>query len=325
MTTVKHLRLQCKIQNLSGYSKMLKYDLIKYLKNNKNKKNKKIVNDIFKIGIHVFKNNNISESIINTSRICNINAVQIFTHGPRNMLPVLYNKEKIIDACNDISLYVHSSYPTNPWNGKKYIFEHTIEQFRTSYEIGSKGVVLHIPKMEPLEISKTVKKLVNKLIKHGLLKKQKVILEMKAVKQHETQSYESPEKINRLIDYLIAEGLTHSNVGICIDTAHIYAGNAEIYTYKQGIKYVNSLKYPEWICLIHLNGNVYDIKKRSGDKHAIPFDNEDKIWKGIQYADSGCKAFIEFAKKIKIDFILEIKEHHTLEQVNNFINFVNNR
>ena len=44
---------------------------------------------------------------------------------------------------------------------------------------------------------------------------------MKAVKQDEFKSYEAPEKINRLIELLIKDGMTASNVGICIDTAHV--------------------------------------------------------------------------------------------------------
>jgi endonuclease IV len=214
---------------------------------------------------------------------------------------------------------VHSSYPTNPWNGKQEIINHTIDQFVSSKLLGSKGVVLHIPKLDPKKVSSTVKKLVEALNKKNILEGQKVILEMKAVKQHPTESYESPEKIDRLIEALKEDDIDESQVGICIDTAHIYAGKADIHTYAQGIEYLKKLKYPNWITLFHINGNVYDAKKRAGDKHAVPFDHEDKVWKGLEYKNSGCRAFIEYAVNKKIDLIVEIKDHHTYKNVNDFI------
>jgi endonuclease IV len=328
MSTVKELRQLCKKQNIRGYSKMKKSDLVELLNNNKvdnineQPEEKKEELQEFKIGIHVFKNKDMADSIKHARSKCPLNAVQIFTHGPRNSNKVDHDYKNIRNVSKGINLYVHSSYPTNPWNEKTYIFNHTIDQFISSMEIGSKGVVLHIPKIGPVEVAKPIKTLVDALLKKGLLKEQKVILEMKAVKQHDTKSYESPEKINRLIEALKTEGLSDDNVGICIDTAHIYAGKAVIHTYKDGVNYCNDLKYPKWIYLIHLNGNVYDIKKRSGDKHALPLDHEDKVWKGKTYDESGCKAFIEYAKTNSIDFILEVKDHHTFDEVNAFVKLV---
>lgn len=313
--TVKELRTQCKAQGIKGYSKMKKAELVNVIGGEEDVKEK--------VGIHVFKGDDMAESITEARKQCPLNAVQIFTHGPRNTKRVDHDYERIRDASRGIHVYVHSSYPTNPWNGKPAIFKHTIDQFSSSSQIGSKGVVLHIPKLGPEAVSKPIKTLVAALVKKNLLKGQKVILEMKAVNKHATQSYESPEKINRLIETLRDDGMTPDQVGICIDTAHIYAGKAEIHTYDEGLKYVNDLKYPQWICLLHLNGNVYDAKKRAGDKHAVPFDHEDKVWKGRSYKESGCRAFIEYARQKGIDFIVEIKDHHTYDQVNAFIEKIN--
>jgi endonuclease IV len=319
MYTVQELRQRCKDKKITGYSRMVKGELIRRLDEYKQDVDDNINK---KIGIHIFKGNDMVDSIKSARKEYNLNAIQLFTHGPRDMHKVGHDFASIRDAGKGISMYVHSSYPTNPWNGDVNVFNHTVDQFRSSYDIGSKGVVLHIPKMGPDKIAVTIKYLVDILFEKGLLEEQKVILEMKAVKQHETYSYESPKKINRLIDALKLTGLTSADVGICIDTAHIYAGKANIHTYDEGVKYCNDIKYPEWICLIHLNGNVYDSKKRAGDKHAIPFDCEDKIWGDISYTNSGCKAFIEFAKKKGIDFIIEAKDHHTVEQVKTFIELV---
>lgn len=327
--TVKELRLLCKEKRIKNYTKMNKKELQKELKvvekelkvveKKEDTEEKKETKKIVKIGIHVFKGNDMANSIKEAKSNCPLNAVQIFTHGPRSTRQVNHDYKAIKKETSDIHLYVHSSYPTNPWNGKPEIIKHTVDQFVSSSLLGAKGVVLHIPKLNPQEVSETVKKLVKELNKKNILKDQRVILEMKAVKQHPTESYESPEKINRLIETLRKDGMSESQVGICIDTAHIYAGKADIHTHTQGVEYFKKLKYPEWIALFHINGNVYDVKKRAGDKHAVPLDEEDKVWKGLKYKDSGCRAFIEYAVSKKIDLIVEIKDHHTYKHINDFV------
>jgi endonuclease IV len=273
-----------------------------------------------KIGIHVFKNGNMEDSITNTRNELNINSVQIFTHGPRSFNKSNMCYTDIVKACDGINVYVHSAYPTNPWKGDAESMDMTIEQFVSSHLINSKGVVLHIPKLNPDDVVKPIPELVVKLKKAKIMEGQKVILEMKAVKTHPTMSYETPEKINRLVRKLESVGLKHTEVGICIDTAHIYAGKAQITTYQEAENYCNLIEKPEWICLLHLNGNEYDAKKRAGDKHAIPLNNYDMIWKSLSYKESGCKAFIQYAHKLNIDIILEVKDHHTSNQINSFLN-----
>ena len=203
MATVKELRQLCRDRKIGGYSTLRKKDLIQLLDDKKNTETgrehtverstgtvyihdpyeKKHTYGEFKIGIHVFKGDNMSENILRARSTCPLNAVQIFTHGPRNTSKNNNNYVNIRKVTHGISLYVHSSYPTNPWNDDEKIFEHTIEQFSSSHDLGAKGVVLHIPKMEPVKVAVTVKKLRDELIKNELLKHQKIILEMKAVKK----------------------------------------------------------------------------------------------------------------------------------------------
>ena len=276
-----------------------------------------------KFGVHVFKRDDMVRSIEYAIEKLGVSSVQIFSHGPRGTKKIKSEEAMIKHSTTtkNVNVYVHSSYPTNPWNGKESIMEHTKDQFKSSRDMGSKGVVLHIPKIKPDEVARGTKQLADFLIEDNLLDSQKIILEMKAVSPHPTKSYESPEKINKLIEELKNEGLNHNTVGICIDTAHIYAGKANIKKYKDGLEYFKKINHPEWIYLIHLNGNVYDSSIRSGDKHAIPFDNEDKIWSG-SYNQSGCRAFIEFAEKNNIDTIFEIKEHHTYDELNKFLKHI---
>jgi endonuclease IV len=314
MPTVKELRAQCKQNMMKGYYKMKKAELIQILG-----AKEQIEKVSHRMGIHAAKNGNMTKSIKELADKKYFCAVQIFTHGPRNQRRSKMDYKSVKEAAGSMNIYVHSSYPTNPWNGKMEIMVHTLDQFRASRELGSKGVVLHIPKITAEDTAATVKTLVKLLTEHSLMDGHKIILEMKAVKQHDTLSYESPEKINRLIERLKMLDVSSDNVCICIDTAHIYAGKAQIKTYAEAKLYLDALQYPEWIGLIHLNGNVYDSTKRSGDKHAIPLDHEDKIWKDIEYKHSGCKTFIEWATSKNIDCILEIKDHHTMEDVDKFL------
>ena len=231
--------------------------------------------------------------------------------------------DRVKDAKGLDRLYVHSTYLTNPWGDvkKNRSLAHTIDQFRIARDIGARGVVLHIPKIDAKDVVAGMRSLVNALLINNIELNDnfRIILEMKAVKSHNTKSYESPDKINNLIDELKEAKLTTAEIGICIDTAHIYAGKAKIKTYHDTKKYIKKLNN-DWIYLLHLNGNEYDSKKRAGDKHAIPLSKEDKIWGNSTYKNSGCRAFLEYAQKLDIDVILEAKAHHTNEQIKKFLN-----
>jgi endonuclease IV len=308
---VSQLKEKCKQLGIKTSSTLKKNELIKHIKN------------YTSIGIHVFKKKNMLNNIKHIRETLNVNAIQIFTHGPRNLKPVIMDYVKIKNECKDINIYVHSAYMINPWKNTIQSMNDTVEEFKSSYKLGSKGVVLHIPKITPENVVKPIPHLINALKKLKILKGQKIILEMKAVKSDPLTSYETPEKINRLVKLLENESISPTDVGICIDTAHIYASNATIFTYEQVITYCNKIEKPEWITLLHLNGNEYDVKKRSGDKHAIPFDKLDKIWGGINYNKSGCKAFIEWTLHLNIDIILEAKDHHSIDDVRKFMSRIN--
>ena len=62
--------------------------------------------------------------------------------------------------------------------------------------------------------------------------------------------YSKPEQLNDLINIFINNKITHKEVGICIDTAHIYTGSAKIYTYNEAKKYIQSIKNKKFFCFI---------------------------------------------------------------------------
>ena len=68
------------------------------------------------------------------------------------------------------------------------------------------------------------------------------------------------------------------------------------------------------------DGNEYDAKIRAGDKHTPPLGKNDKIWGGMKYEESGCRAFVEWYLKIGSDVILET--NHLLKESMDFLNFL---
>ena len=255
------------------------------------------------IGTHVFGGKEVHigvQALSDDHKECE--CCQIFTHGPRNKNSNM--KPKTIAAltesvANGMRIYVHSSYPTALVGGSAHI-DAQLEMAKT---IGAKGLVIHIPKKLPAEL---IDGIVRSTMNAGGVK---ILLEMKAVKPDD-KSYESAAKIKVLIELMKGAGLVPEKVGICIDTAHIYAGKMDIVSAASASAYLKDFEGDEWepwIALLHLNGNQYDSQLRAGDKHAIPFSDVDKIWNGVPFEDSGLLKFARWFVERKKDVILELK------------------
>jgi len=255
------------------------------------------------MGIHVAKGADLAKSL-RFAMGYGLASAQIFTHGPQSMSKVKYNADEVREVIESgLRVYVHSTYMTTVWRDLEHDMCHAIAQFEAADEIGALGVVIHLPKMESDRIAFGVSELVKVRKEKGL--KAKIILEMKALTSHRTQSYETPRKIMDLVAEMLKYGICSDDVGICIDTAHIAAGKAQIRTHEMAQEYLASIDR-QWIALIHLNGNEYDGNIRAGDKHCLALSEADKIWNSIEYKDSGCRAFVEYAQEFNIDFIMEL-------------------
>lgn len=214
-------------------------------------------------------------------------AIQIFTHGPRSTERIKIDYVALAKLKKDI--YVHGSYLV-PWNNPGLI-THINDVISVAGKLKAKGVVLHIGSVELYKIVRTLQRVRNTV---------PIILEMTA--GHPTQlTYETPEKMNRLISVL---GKNHF---ICVDTAHIWAGGIDISSYKGAVEWLNGIARPDKIKLLHVNGSS-TILNGGVDVHQIPFSSNDEIWS--KYSSnpkaSGFHAFIEFAKKYSIVIIFEI-------------------
>ncbi len=246
-----------------------------------------------------------------------LNTIQLFTHGPRSTKKINIDIKEFCSKTKKINVFVHSSYLTIWWSEKPYIINHILDQIKVSISIKAKGFVVHLPQINPNLLIEKIKQLLSLINNKNL----KIIFEMTSI--GDKNIYSKPEQLNELINIFINNKITHKEVGICIDTAHIYTGSAKIYTYNEAKKYIQSIKNKKYIASFHLNGNEYKYDGSSGDKHAIPLDSKDKIWKNIDYKSSGCKFIIDWCKKNKTSYILEINpERHTIKGIQKFINLV---
>lgn len=240
------------------------------------------------LGVHIHRNNLLDEIL--RDEVNNWAAIQIYTHGPQN-----YKKNKdiaeLIKYKDKIQIYVHASHMSKPFKGNKMIIGHIKEQLKTAATFNAKGLIIHLPKDTPETVAKYFKVIEDKKVP--------ILLEMPSAVPSEL-SYETPEKINRLIECIGA-----GNYGIVVDTSHLWATEQNIKTLRVMDNWFKRLKYPRRIKLIHLNGSKVPFGKHK-DIHCIPTLKDDHIWGDIDIRKSGIISCIKFAKKYNIPIILEI-------------------
>ena len=239
-------------------------------------------------------------------------AAQIFVTGGRQSYTISETNDWYGE--NVKRLYVHASYTANPWSSARSS-SGLLAQMKECARLNAKGCVIHVNKRPVDELAKAI-------AKHEW--EVPLFLEPTAVRPS-ADSYETPEKIDALLEAIAEikkckpqQLLKKHNIGVCLDTAHIFISTVDIKSYDDAVDYLDKLKYPKVIGLIHMNGadNLNDKtgKLTCKDKHNTPFygytDNAgkhhpDQLWGGIKWKDSGCKAFFEFADKHNLDLIRE--------------------
>jgi endonuclease IV len=270
----------------------------------------------FLVGTHTCKgkHKDISDAISTNFATAPSVATQIFTHGPHSLNANKIDIAAVRALARRVKIYVHEPYRAHIFKGDPKMMDAMVNVFEVAAACGSSGVVVHLPraKVETVieHVSTLMKQLEEKKIDVPL------ILETPSNKAHPTMSWESPKKLQRLTSALRAANLGCERVGICIDTAHIFAGGAQIKTREEALAYLSDVPM-ERVHLFHLNGNEYE--GRAGDKHAIPCSPPDKIWGGKKYKESGCFEFVEWARSYKIPVIFEDKPHHSRDDTYKFI------
>lgn len=259
------------------------------------------------LGIHTTKSSKVlddkteaaemSQAIERDLTALNLNAVQIFTHGPQSSRAAKLDHKDIIKTTSDIYLSVHSAYVlTGLWKAPNIFNDLLQKQLESCRKIKASDLVIHITKHPP-EIIAKVMNLVKELV---IKSKVRLILEMVANKAAD-DTYETPEKINYLTS-LIGPAKWW---GWCIDTAHLWGAGVDIQTYAAMNQWMTKIEHPNQIKMIHLNGSSA-ILGSGKDKHEIAAGPDDLIWHNIEYKKSGLYAIVKYATKKKIPMICEI-------------------
>jgi endonuclease IV len=230
----------------------------------------------------------------------NINAIQIFTAGPRNLNMNKVNYTAVKNYCEEqkVNISIHGSYLSiGVWKSpnSKYI-GHIVDMLESAKKIGAWGFVLHLPKDYPEKILEVLEIIANS-DEFNSIRDENIpylILEMPASKP-DNKTYETPEKLNHLC-YLLerSKKLNALKWCLCIDTAHQYSCGVDFDT--QWNNWINTLSdfTKDKIHLIHLNGISPEHFKTGKDIHKIIMSPEDGIW-GILLEDT--TKFIENNKE----------------------------
>lgn len=272
------------------------------------------------IGNHVSKDGSpmhvaILDSIARAKK-CGIDmkCLQIFTVGPRGAKETLSAAEKagVREAIvkNNMKLYVHGSYLDNPWGSKPQFAKVLIKrELAICEEIGAQGLVVHLAKKDAKTIAEALPSML------ATTKTARIFLEVECHKASD-DTYESAEKLANLFEEVGKLEECAGRVGLCIDTAHLWAAGKDISGKKEMSDFLAAIdKIPNVAeVIVHLNDQIWE--KGSGrDEHA-PL-GYGMIWgcyngsgagkEESTLEDSGLAALLEWAQKGEISLILERK------------------
>ena len=233
----------------------------------------------------------------------------IFTHNSRSGVPIKMGIDKLPE-----NTYIHASYGTKIQMDK---LDGIGAELKKADELKSPGVVFHLPKNNINEVAMTLK-----AIKKRFKWNTRILLEMHVYRPvNGVETFHTTKSLNYLCKLFKSYGYTKGEIGICLDSSHIFVyGDNLLQSYDEVEEYFLEFDDPEWIGMIHLNGN----ETKPGqyrDKHAIPFDKVDRIWGEMKEfsEDSGFVAFIDWSKNLQIPTIFELKMKGRLEFFQRFV------
>jgi endonuclease IV len=253
------------------------------------------------------------EAIQVETEVLGLCGAQVFTHGPRGHRRNNMDYAKIKRLSRDVTLSVHSSYPSvaiwkitrknkNEGNSKR-ILAHILDQLLSCRKIGAEGLVIHLSRRPISDLVETMTAIEDDLIKAKI----PIWLEMISSKAHPDLTYETPEKLNKLTKAL--KDINPKVWGLCIDTAHVYGSGDDISSSVKQNKWFADLskETTQKIRQYHLNGTESDFGSGK-DKHAIAFAADDNIYHKYKKEPekSGLYSVIKFCIAKNIPVIMEI-------------------
>lgn len=223
------------------------------------------------------------------SKLLNISAISLFVIGPMNSKKNILDYKKIDDYCVDknIKIWPHGSYTSvGIWNVDNENKETSkslaaINLINDHLEIGkqlnSRGVVVHLSR-HPISHVLTSMEILSKALKKNSSNISNFTIECPASKPDKLLTYETPSRLNKLVDSIESNKKITLGWNMCIDSAHQYAGAIDFG--KDWIEWESelSLEVKNRIKLFHLNGASAKNFGTGKDGHIIPLSKEDAIW-----------------------------------------------
>jgi len=211
-------------------------------------------------------------------------------------------------------------------------------------QLSAKGIIVHLPRHTISDVLQTMEIISNCKVINSIRKNEvdlpKFTIECPASRPNEDLTYETAPKLNNLVGAIIADTKINIPWNLCIDSAHQYAGGIDFGRAFDEWESALSDETRARLALIHLNGASAKNFGTGKDFHIIPCSKEDAIWghlisdefriymktlgddidkiNGLNLYESMSDeekntiktstlySMVRWAKKLDIDFILEI-------------------
>lgn len=247
--------------------------------------------------------------------------IQIFVSGPQSFKETLSDEEKAgvraIIRQENLPLCVHGAYVDNPWSMSLASIQNIKDEMKIAHQLGATGVIVHIGAGAAKD--ENLKFVLDKLAEIDAdIKKNTILwLEIQTAKASPA-TVETPTKLGILFDRVRritgnpAEDPHALRVGLCIDSAHLFACGFAMDTHSVTTKWINDVKkvLPSGTpIMMHLNDSGSTLGSGK-DKHEAL--TKGKIWNQynidhgpLKIEDSGLIAILEWAETDDITLILE--------------------
>jgi len=239
-------------------------------------------------------------------------AAQVFIAGPRQrkMLLDAAGEQALARAASERWVCAHGTYMDAPWAdtpGARHARKFIRQELAVCDRTGLRGLVIHLGKTPPARVAEVLPELIGR--PGARAGRARLYLELPAVKPANSH-YESPEKVAALFRAVRASADPDLEaVGLCVDTAHIWASGADIASAPAARRWLDGLEragVPPEAIMFHLNDNRHP--QGSGrDEHNVL--GRGAIW-SPPGAD-GLAPFAEYLARHEIPTILERKKRTT--------------
>jgi deoxyribonuclease IV len=210
------------------------------------------------IGYHVCKKPSLSETVkILDPEI----PYQIFMHGPST---VHFNvddedlaKTRKIVKKNGLRIFVHSAYLVNLCRTEEYTVPYLGKLLKCSRKAGFLGVVVHSGKQVKMKKAEALENMARNLIQASEFASPECPLLVETPAGQGTELLSNPKSLKTMITKLDLE-----NLGICVDSCHVFAAGFD------PLETVKDIEKTGFLKLIHFNDSQGEMGSRI-DRHAF--------------------------------------------------------